>query len=191
MNILIKVFLAAVVLVGLACFAIASSGFMATLGAGAVLKTTLKTDPAKVAQVSNSIASFAVPPGFGNPMAAKFLGFSMVSYTGADQHSHIYLFTVPSWIKLDPAALANQVPQTGSASQESRVSVQPVGEQQVTIAGQPVTISIAEGLNHDHQLYRTATGVFRGKAGPTFVSVSGLVDSWEQAAFDQFFASIQ
>ena len=68
---------------------------------------------------------------------------------------------------------------------------QVVGQQQVTVRGQTVTLVLSEGTNSSGQPYRTLTGVFQGKGGPALLSVEAPLSQWNQAEVDAFLASIR
>jgi hypothetical protein len=66
-----------------------------------------------------------------------------------------------------------------------------VDEIPATIMGQPVTLVVSEGRNHDGQLYRQVDGMFEGKGGQALVVISGPVQTWDQTVVDEFIASIR
>ena len=74
------------------CLCIVAAGVVAMRSAGWYLARTFVTNPATVAEISSSITDYTLPAGFSNAYAARVASFSLVSYTGNDGHSHIYLF---------------------------------------------------------------------------------------------------
>jgi hypothetical protein len=172
------------------CLCLAVAGFALFRWGGYTVTRALNTDPATAANVSSSIAEYTLPAGFGDPFANQAAGFSMVSYTGADNHSHIYLFQLPSYIQVDQAEIERQFRNAGPSGYDNPKTMKVVDSKQGTINGQEVTLVTSEGLNHDGQPYREVAAMFQGKGGQALVVVSGLVSTWDQAVVDSFLASI-
>jgi hypothetical protein len=66
-----------------------------------------------------------------------------------------------------------------------------VGEEQVVIKGEPVTLTVRESTAEDGEPMRQVTGLFQGKGGPAMLLVMGQANAWDQAVLDQFIASIR
>jgi hypothetical protein len=65
-----------------------------------------------------------------------------------------------------------------------------VGETNVTIRGQEVSLTVSEGNNRDGDPYRSMVGMFDGADGQVLLTISGRTSNWDQAAIDAFLASI-
>lgn len=191
MNNLTKVILAVVAVVLVACLATAAVGFFIFRSGGRLIANSLETDSGKVAQVSNSIAEFSVPEGFGSPYAAHILGFSVVGYTGADHHSHIYFAQLPKLLPVDRAEIEAQLRQaTFGPTYDRTTKMTVVDRQATTIRGQDVTLLVSEGTNSNGDSFREVTGLFDGNGGQVLVVYETPIQSWDQAEVDAFLASI-
>ncbi len=172
------------------CLCLAVAGFALLRWGGYSVVRALDTDPAKAANISQSIAEYTLPAGFGSPFATQVAGFTMVSYTGADNHSHIYLFQLPSNFHVDQAEIERQFQNAGPSNYNRPVQMQVVDQKKGIINGQEVTQVTSEGQNHDDQPYREVTAMFQGRGGQALVVISGLVSTWDQQAVDDFLGSI-
>ena len=171
------------------CLCIAATGFIAVRSAGWVLGRAFETDPESVAQVGDDIAGYDLPAGFGSAHVAQLAGFSLVSYTGADGHSHIMLFQAPQILKLDQAELERQMRTASGKDAWTELTV--VERQPCQIRGEQTTLVISEGNNHDGQRYRSASALFTGEGGPALVNLSTPADSWDQETVDAFIDSLR
>jgi hypothetical protein len=81
-------------------------------------------------------------------------------------------------------AVARQ-PGMGSAN------MQDVGQEQVFIKGETVTMTVREGAMENGERLRQMSGIFQGRGGPVMLMITGMVDTWDQAMVDQFIASIR
>jgi len=172
------------------CLVVAGAGFLLYRSTGWILGQAISTDPNRVATIASEIADFDLPAGFGDGYAAKVAAYSMVGYTGADNHSHIYLFQLPAKIRLDQAEMRRQANQ--AARRTDRYSeMKVVGQQVSLICEKEVNLTIAEGTNHDGQPFREISGAFQGKAGQAFLVYSAPVESWDPETVDAFLASLR
>ena len=150
--------------------------------------TVVERDPQRVLDVAAGIAAYEVPEGFGEPMAARLLGFSLVGYEGADGRSHIYLIQAPRILPLDRAALETQVAQVGARDLHTRLTV--VEERPCRIGEEETTLIISEGRSGDDVPYRSASALFNGRGGTALVNVAMPVASWDEAAVEALLASL-
>ena len=77
----------------------------------------------------------------------------------------------------------------GAGDLDSDITV--IENRPATIRGQDVTLIVSEGLNSANVPYRQVTAAFEGKGGPTLLVFSETVGAWDQAAVDEFIASIR
>jgi hypothetical protein len=171
------------------CLCLVAAGFVAVRSAGWVLARTLERDAATVAEVGNDIATYELPAGFGDAFAADLAGFSLVGYTGADRHSHIYLFQAPATVNLDQVDMEQQLRRGAGA--DNWVEVTEVDRYPCEIRGQQTTLVVSEGANHEQEPYRTASALFAGKGGTALVNISMPSASWDQAVVDEFIESLR
>ncbi len=186
------------IVIGIVCSVLllcACVGFVA-LGAlgslGTIVASAVTTNPAAVEGAAGQIAEFQLPAGYRSEASLSLGGYTFVSFAPGDDHSHIQMVQAPASVKVDEATLDQYAQQANPNVRRDRYSqVRTVGQSQATIRGQNVTLLISEGSNRDGQLYRTMTGVFQGKGGPTLLSVESPVSTWDQAQVDAFIASIR
>lgn len=191
MNTTIKIILGLVAGVTLICLCVGAGGLILLRSTHSTLQGTFQSDSAKVVEASASIASYTLPAGFGDAYVTDVAGFSMVSYTGDDGHSHIYFFQLPKGIRLDQAEIERQLREnTGDKNNNWEARSEIVDQVPATICGQETTLVVSEGINHDGQPYRQVSGVFEGQGGQALVVFERPVSSWDQAEVDEFLASI-
>ena len=159
------------------CLCLTAAGLAATGGVSWLLYQRGDNAQANVTAVSDTIADYTLPAGFGDGSAVSVAGFSMVSYTGADGHSHIYLIQAPPGLALDQASLERQMHRAIGTDEWAQTTV--VDRQPCHIRGQETTLVVSEGLNHDDQRYRSASGLFEGKEGLALVNISAPASSWD------------
>ncbi len=170
---------------GVAAFALAGSVARA-------FASEWQSNPTQVAAVASGIADYDQPTGFGNAFARQASGFSFVTYTGDDGHSHIYLFQLPAFIILDQAELERQAQQATQPRSHNRPPrMETVDRRQAIVRGQEITLTVREGVNSDGLAYREMSGMFQGKSGQALVTITGLIKTWDQAKADAFLASIR
>ena len=170
------------------CLAVVAGGLLIVRTTGWALGRVFKTDVEQVAVISSSIAEYTVPAGFGNPYAVQAVGYSLVAYTGADGHSHIFLFQLPGDVRVDQAEIERQLRQaTGSGDQPTDI----VNLVPATVCGQDTTLVVSEGVSSAGQPFRQVSGMFSGKGGQALVVFETPVSTWNQAEVDAFIASIQ
>jgi hypothetical protein len=67
-----------------------------------------------------------------------------------------------------------------------------VGQEEMTINGEPVTLTVREGVTDRGDQLRQVTGIFKGKeGGPTMLMITGEAKTWDQVMVDEFIASIR
>ena len=59
------------------------------------------------------------------------------------------------------------------------------------IRGQMSLVTLSEGIPGDGITYRTATGTFHGRGGPSLLLIACPLDEWDTEMVDSFIASIQ
>jgi hypothetical protein len=191
MNRTFKIFLGLAAGILVFCLILTVAGLLLFRSAGKALTETFQTDVATTSQIATKIADFELPAGYGNEVTAQLAGYSLIGYTGADAHSHIYLVQADSSTGLTMEEIQRHIRQTSDAEEDQMVDVKIVDTVQATIRGQEVNVVISEGPNHDGDVFRQVSGLFEGRGGPAVVIVSGLAATWNQALVDEFIASIR
>jgi hypothetical protein len=173
------------------CLCVVAGGFLFLRTTGSILSNAVETDPDETVKVSGSIAEYTVPGDFKTAYTTSIADFSLVAYTGEDEHSHIYFFQLPAGVHMDQAEIEKQLQQAaGSQKSDWNVGSEVVDQVPATICGQETTLVVSEGVNHEGQAFRQVTGVFQGRGGQAMVVFERPVDQWDQTEVDEFIASI-
>jgi hypothetical protein len=171
------------------------AGFFAfyVLGvAGVAIARNVVTSPSEVADIASGIAEYTLPPGYDEEFGMRFLGFSLVAYATADEHSHLMLMQFPPTTRIDQIEMERQLREaTRDRSRFWDTDMRTIERRQVAIRGQEVTLTVSEGTNHEGDVYRAISGVFQGKGGPTLLVMSEPRSQWDEAAVSAFIASIR
>jgi hypothetical protein len=153
------------------------------------VNVSIKIDTTKVASAAAKIADFDLPSGYKPEFSAALDGYTMVSYTPSDGHSHLYL--IQSEKESDHEKLAGMVEQLAPGSYDPQTRMTIIETRLVTVREQEVTLIISEGVTSEGETYCQVTVPFQGKGGPALVVLSEPVTSWNQQSVDAFIASIQ
>jgi hypothetical protein len=157
---------------------------------GTVIASSIETDVQTVAAVGGDIATYDLPDGFGSAFSVQLGGFSMISHTGFDQHSHIYFFRIPPNVHIDEAGIESKLRSSGWVQYPVRYTL--VDQQVGMICGQETTLVTSEGVNGEGQGYRQMSAAFTTRDGAgAYVIISMPLETWDQDVVDGFFASIR
>ena len=135
------------------------------------------------------IADFDLPAGYSADFSSSMLGYTVATYKGPNEPSHLYL--IQSEKESDGDELAKMLAELapGSSDPDSRMTV--IEKRPVTLRGQDTTLIVSEGINSEDVPYRQITAAFEGKGGPALLMLSETVGAWDQAAVDEFLSSIR
>jgi hypothetical protein len=183
-----------ILIICLSMFVLCGCGAVATFtllrATGRVMANTIQTDGDLVPAMSSEIAEYDVPDGFGPPFAVQVVGFSMISHTGLDNHSHIYFFRVPPNVHFDHDKVESKLRTSGWVQYPVRYRL--VDEQPGMIRGEETTMVTSEGVNGSGLRYRQMSAAFStGDGANAYVIISMPADSWDQALVDAFLGSIK
>jgi hypothetical protein len=185
----------ALVLVAIVLFLCCVAGLGVTLLGTRLVGRAFITNPDKVQAVGREIADYDVPAGYDEMFAMNVLGMQMVAIgprdTAADTMA-IMLAQFPAEVGFSQQEIERQMKQAlarqiGLGGANMTI----VGQEQVVIRGEPVTLTVREGTAEDGEPMRQVTGLFQGKGGPAMLMVIGEVNTWDQAVLDRFIASIR
>lgn len=187
----IVLILLVVLLLCCACACVLSFAFLGV--AGSAMARNVTVDSEKIPAIAAGMAELPTAPGYRPAYGMQFFGFSMVDYDGADGHSHIMLMQAPTSLGMDQAMLERQMQQATDNSQRSEegLNLHVVGQKEVTIRGQQVTLTQSEGSGSGQRPYREVSCVFQGKGGPVLLVIVGPIDTWDQAVIDVFISNIR
>ncbi len=158
------------------------------------------SDPARAAIIGHQIADYSLPPGYSEQGGMDLAGIKMVVIAqnrqgqgaSADRMA-FFLMQFPSSMNLSQQDMERQMSQAIDRQfSRGNEQMQVVGTQQVTIKGQPVTLTVSEGTGSSSGVtHRQVTGFFTGKGGLVMLMAFGPKNAWDQSALDQFLASIR
>ena len=135
------------------------------------------------------IADFDLPGGYTAEFSTSILGYTVAAYKGQNDPSHLYL--IQSENESDGDELAKMLTQLVPGSSNSDIRMTVTENRPVTLRDQETTLIVSEGVNSENVSYRQVTAAFDGKGGPALLMFSETVDAWDQAAVDEFLASIR
>ena len=158
-----------------------------------VLNRSIATEPEKAAQIGDEIADYDVPAGYSERLAMSLGTIEWVAIapdtgtTGAT----IMLMQFLSNLS-DPEQMRRQMEQSLEQQSSNRnIEMVEVGQEEVTIKGETVTLIIREGTDENGNTLRQVSGVSTGKKGPAMIMIMGDTDRWDQDAVDEFINSIR
>lgn len=162
-------------------------GLLALLSACGTVELT--NDSQHAAKLASKIADFDVPEGYVSEFSAEMSGYTLATYKGTTDPSHLYL--IQSEKEADGAELERMLTELapGSSNPDTRMTV--VENRPVSVRGQDVTMIISDGTNHEGAAYRQATVAFEGKGGPALIVLSESLELWNDEVVAAFLASIQ
>lgn len=185
-----KTWIILAIIFGILCLCVVIGGiFFLTQGAK-LLGNTVNSDPGKTAAVAEGIADYDLPAGYSNSYSMSLFGMSVVGITQDGGDMMIVLFQFPEGSEMSAEQMEKQMRDV-MAQQSGRYELTKTGEQQVTLRGQPVTLSIFEGEGDKRTPIRQVVGSFQGKGGTAFLMVMGNQATWDQQALDDFIASMR
>jgi hypothetical protein len=191
-----KIILTIVVILLLLCLCGCGLIFFIFQSLGTMLEQSMVTDPAGVANISESIADYELPAGYQEAFGMNLFGFSIVALVKGDLQGDadnlIMLMQIPAYMNMSEADMEQQLRQAlERQTNTGDMQLTVVDQTTVTIRDQQVVLTISEGTDNEGEQIRQAMGLFQGKGGPTMLMIIGPTQSWDQAAIDQFLESIR
>lgn len=187
----------ALVVAAIALFLCCVAGLGVTLLGTRLIGRAVITDPDRSQAVGREIADYELPPGYKIMFATNVMRFKMVVIGPTTTTSDFLMFILmqfPGGMRVSREEMERQLEQAiarqpgmgmGSAD------MQDVGQEQVLIKGETVTMTVREGTMENGERLRQMSGIFEGRGGPAMLMITGMVDAWDQAMVDQFIASIR
>jgi hypothetical protein len=193
MNRNLKIALIILAIVLILCLCLCLGGVLFFNIVGDTIGGAVSSDPTQAAQVAGEIAGYEVPPGFEQG-SIEFFGFQAVFLqgTGSQADSSIFMMQFPQALAINPEQMRQQMEilanqQAGPLGLDLTL----VGETDAQVKGETVTFSILEGESDAGLEYRQWAGIFAGRGGPTFLTITAPVSDWDQELVDNFLASIR
>nr|WP_290669525.1 hypothetical protein [Ardenticatena sp.] len=149
------------------------------------------TDPTQARQMATDIIDYTLPAGYSEQMAFRVSNlFTYVLMLPENEDGMVFVLAAGS----EGATLD---PETARAAVEGQVgrrfdNMEQVDERPVTIRGEERTMLIFEGQEaQSGEMMRMAFVTFTGKKGPAFLLVMGPTNAWDDAALNEFIASMR
>jgi hypothetical protein len=170
-------------------FACGLISFMVLRGANTISRG-IRTNPAQVILKANEIAVYEPPAGFEPANSFELLGLTFVVYENPGNNSAMVVLQMPSQMELTDATIQQMEDQMQNQTGRRLTNVETIDEYETTIRGKPAKVVVQEG-EANNQTFRQMLVVFQGKSGLAMIAITGPVDSWDQAAYDDFVDSIK
>ncbi|MCP5098493.1 MAG: hypothetical protein GY943_23330 [Chloroflexi bacterium] len=158
------------------------------------VEETVVDDPAKAAEVGQSITNYDLPSGFSEEGGMSLLGINMVIASSENvQGSVIMLMSFPESLAGDEAGMQRQMEQSfrqQNGSQNVQLAFE--GTEDIIINGEGTTLTIYEGVDDNGLSVRQATAIFAADSGgPGMVMIFAPIDTWDAQGFDGFLTSME
>ncbi|MDL1895321.1 hypothetical protein FBQ82_03550 [Anaerolineae bacterium CFX7] len=166
-------------------------------GVGALLlprvtENIVSQKPDDMKRVGAEIADYTLPPGYVEVMGLDMFVYKMVALAPETRRGDDMIFMLMNTNAggASPQQMERQMQQSFQQQfGRSGSQMQVIGQEAVTIRGQPVTLTIAE--NDASPKLRQALGTFEGKNGLVIVMVMGPAAAWNDTLLREFLSSIQ
>ena len=186
---------AALILTAILLFLCCVGGLGLTLLGTRLIGRVFITNPDRVRAVGQQIADYDVPADYEEMLAMNVMGIKMVaigSTTPSPSFMMIVLMQFPRGLGVTQEEMERQIEQAmarqgGLGDADMTI----VGQEETTIKGEPVTLTVREGTTGGGEHLRQMSGLFQGNGGPAMVMVIGETAVWDQPAVDLFIASIR
>lgn len=156
---------------------------------------TYVEDPEQAAQIGQSIVDYDLPAGFMEEGAMEMMGINVVFMVPElrRQEAYIMLMSFPAAMAGNEAQMRRQMEETFSQQTGQRdVNMTYEGSEEITINGEPATLTIYEGTDQDGTVFRQASAIFQANGGgPGMVMLFGPVSEWETLGMAHFLQSME
>ena len=189
-----KILLIVLALLGVCCIALVIAG----VAGGALLSRTvsqsLNTSPEQAAQVGHSILNYKLPPGYREVSSMNLLGNQMVFITREGQQDGLFIMLAK--LMTGTAGSEEQFrrqfeDQMSRSMGASGAGFTQTGTRQLTINGQPATMTISEGSGSNGRRLRQGVAVFSQGGAAGLLMIMGPVEAWDSNDLTIFLDSIR
>ena len=194
-----KIILGILAVLGLCCIVSLVALWAGGTWLGSQVEQGMTQDPAEAASKGQDIVNYDLPAGFSEVGAMDFLGVMEmvfitpggVSENQADTVILLARFSIPGMSESDTDQMQEQMQQGFAGGNSSGgVSFTQVDSREITINGQPSTLTISEGES-DGEVVRQAAAGFVSDGKPAMVMIMGPADEWDDDAINEFLASLE
>lgn len=147
-------------------------------------------DPQRAHEIGSEIAQYTVPPGYHEALGMNMLVSRMVALAPDDGEGMIIFLFGANAPESQRQEMEQQIQQAFQQQvQRQTGELQYVGQERVTIRGQPVTLTISE--SRQGAAVRQALGSFTGQHGYVMLMAAGPIAEWDETLLTNFLNSIQ
>lgn len=155
-------------------------------------------DPAEAAAKGQDIVNYELPAGYREEAAMDMLGLMEMVFitqgsmdTADDMVIFLARFSIPGMSASDTDQMKEQMQQGFSGSSSSGgVTFTEIETREITINGEPTTLTVSEGESDGNMMRQAAAG-FVSDGKPAMVMIMGPADAWDEAAVEEFLASLE
>jgi hypothetical protein len=193
-----KVILGILAVLGLCCIVSVVAIVAGGAWFGNQIEQGMTEDPAEAAAKGQAIINYELPAGYQEEGAIDMLGLmEMVFITDGSSNTNngmVFLlarFSIPGMTESDTEQMKEQMQQGfASGSSSGGVTFTQVDSREITINGEPTTMTISEGES-DGQTMRQAAAGFVSDGQPAMVMIMGPANAWDEAAVEEFLTSLE
>lgn len=153
---------------------------------------TVAAGPEQAAVIGHEIVDYSLPAGYAEVFGTSLFKLKWVVIASDNQDAlSMMLMQIPQRSGMTPEEMQSVMAELFAQQGEySPSSLQIVETRQVTVKGQPVTLTISESESDLGETMRQAVAVFPGKDGLAMLMAMGDAQTWDQEVLDEFLASI-
>jgi hypothetical protein len=150
-----------------------------------------KTDPAYAAQLAHTLLDYELPAGYHAQKGAEIREIRMVMIAPDSGHG-LQIYMVDESLTISEQEDWRMMQEVWAKDIDGRqYNTQPAGEFQAQVRGQPLTVSLREGVDDAGMKVKQALVNLPGKTGDLVIIFFGPAESWNQELVDQFLKSIK
>jgi hypothetical protein len=159
-------------------------------GLGSAIKDSTFNNPDEAQAAAQKIATVSMPAGYSATAGMNILGTTMVVYNSDSSDVFIMMMQMPASGDLSQTDI-QQMQQTFEQQYASRgYQMQVVDVREIILRGDPAKVVISEGTSNGVEI-RQVTVFFKGNKGLAALFITGPIDQWDTAAYDQMIHSIR
>ncbi|MCW5848710.1 MAG: hypothetical protein KIT87_01240 [Anaerolineae bacterium] len=188
-----------IVLIVVGVLAVCCIAAAVALGAGGLLLgrtvgNAMTTSPEQAAQIGHSILNYKLPPGYREVSSMNLLGNQMVFITRQGQQDGLFIMIAK--LMAGTAGSEEQFrrqfeDQMSRSMGASGAGFTQTGTRQLTINGQPATMTISEGSGNNGRRLRQGVAVFSQGGAAGLLMIMGPVEAWDSNDLSSFLDSIR
>ncbi|RPJ50890.1 MAG: hypothetical protein EHM21_03990 [Chloroflexi bacterium] len=176
--------------IGLLCLVSCAAVMLFFRNVGSAITNNAIKSPEEVQAAAQEVATIDMPFGYSATEGMNILGITMAIYKSSSSDVFIMLMQMPTSSDLNQSDIG-QMQQAFDRQYSSRgYQMQVVDVKDVTIRGNPGKVIISEGSANGVE-NRQVTVFFEGNNGLAALFITGPINQWDTAAYDQMIQSIR